>query len=357
MPAASDDLSVGNKGEDYKVTGYQLPIDEPLSGVAKASVLLIALGSSISSSVLQQLSPDEIERLTGEIVRLKKVSPDIKKKVLDDCKKALGEDSAIGGSEFALEILEQVFGEVKAKELLERVSTGGGGMSAARMLRAIPARQLGQILRGERPQVVALVLGHLPAETAAQVMGSLPEQLQGETALRLTTMQPTDPEIVKNVADLLLQQISGSESAAFTDVGGNESVVRILNNVGRSTEKKIMEYLTGVDEKIANAIKERMFVFDDVVNLDSRSIQTILRDIPQDDLRLALKGSPQNVKETFYSNMSQRAAETLKEDLETSGPVKLRDVEAAQSRIVGIARQLDEAGEISLRNSGEDMVI
>ena len=170
-------------------------------------------------------------------------------------------------------------------------------------------------------------------------------------------MQPTDPEVVNNIAEVLLQQLSSTESAAFMDVGGNDSVVQILNNVGRTTEKKILEYLTQVDENIANQIKEKMFVFEDILPLDDRSIQIILRDVPQDDLRLALKGLADNVKDVFFRNMSQRAAETLKEDLEASGPVKLRDVEAAQSRIVNIARQLDEAGEISIRSSGEDVIV
>ena len=170
-------------------------------------------------------------------------------------------------------------------------------------------------------------------------------------------MQPTDSEIVKNIAEVLVQRLSSSENSAFTEVGGNDSVVRILNSAGRSTEKTILDYLAKVDENVANAIKERMFVFEDILSLDDRAIQIILRDVPQDDLRLALKGAQDNVKDIFFRNMSQRAADTLKEDLEASGPVKVRDVEAAQSRIVTVARQLDEAGEISIRNTGDDMVV
>jgi len=328
-----------------------------MPGIAKASVLLIALGSSVSSSVLQQLTPDEVERLTAEIVRRKRIRPELRKKVLDECKRALTEDPATGGQEYAREVLGQVFGENKAKEFLTRLASGGSGAGARRTLRTIPPRQLAQSLKSERPQTVALVLGHLAADQAAQVMSALPEHLQGEAALRLTTMQPTDPEVVNNVAAVLIQQMANSESAGLTEVGGNESIVQILNNVGRTTEKKILEYLTQVDEKIANQIKEKMFVFEDILSLDDRSIQVILRDVPQDDLRLALKGSPDNVKEVFFRNISQRAAETLKEDLEASGPVKLRDVEAAQSRIVNVARQLDEAGEISLRTSSEDVIV
>ena len=343
-----------------EVAAVETPIlQEPLGnlpGLAKASVLLISLGAQLSSSVLQQLTPDEVERLTAEIVRRKRVRPDFEeghRRVPQGSR----EDTTLGGQEYAQEVLGQVFGESKAKEFLTRLASGGSKAGAARTLRTISPRQLAQALKSERPQVVALVLGHLAAEHAAQVLGALPEHLQGEAALRLTTMQPTDPEVVNNVAEVLLQQLSSTESAAFTDVGGNESMVQILNNVGRSTEKKILDYLTQVDENVANQIKEKMFVFEDILALDDRSIQIILRDVPQDDLRLALKGSPDNVKEVFFRNMSQRAAETLKEDLEASGPVKLRDVEAAQSRIVNIARQLDEAGEISLRYTGEDVIV
>jgi len=328
-----------------------------MPGIAKASVLLIALGSSMSSNVLQQLSPDEVERLTAEIVRRKRIRPELRKKVIEECKRALADDTAMGGQEYAREVLGQVFGENKAKEFLARLASGGSGAGSGRTLRTIPPRQLAQLLKSERPQIVALVLGHLAADHAAQVMGALPEHIQGEAALRLTTMQPTDPEVVNKVADVLIQQMANPESAGLTEVGGNESIVQILNNVGRTTEKKILEYLTQVDEKVANQIKEKMFVFEDILALDDRSIQVILRDVPQDDLRLALKGSPDNVKEVFFRNMSQRAAETLKEDLEASGPVKLKDVEAAQSRIVNVARQLDEAGEISLRTTGEDMIV
>ena len=327
-----------------------------LSGIEKASVLLISLGANLSSSVLQQLTPEEIERLTAEIVSLRRIEPDLRGQVLDECKKNLSDKSVVGGAEYARIILEQVVGGAKAKELLTRL-TSGGGVGNFRWLRAVPPPQLAQCIKGERPQVAALVLGHLPAEQAAQVLSALPEHMQGEVALRLTAMQPTDPEVVRGVDEVLIQRLSTSDNAAYTEVGGNEAVVNILNNVDRGTEKKIMEFLADVATETANEIKEMMFVFEDLINLDDRSIQVILRDVPQDDLRLALKGSADNVREVFFRNMSQRASETLREDLEASGPVKLRDVEAAQGRIASIARSLDEAGEISIRDNGDDVVV
>ena len=326
-----------------------------LTGMKKVSVLLVALGADVTSSILQQLTPDEMERIAAEIMLLKRIDPEVRRQVISECRRALGDDSEIVGAEYARMVLQQVVGESKAKEVLSRLNTSGG-MSAFRWLRTVPARQLSQSLRSERAQVIALVLGHLNAEQAAEVLGTLPEQIQGEVALRLTTMQPTDPEVVKTVAEILLQRLSSSESATFTEVGGNKSVVKILNNVDRSTEKKIIEYLSTADEAVANEIKESMFVFEDILTLDDRSIQIILRDVPQEDLRLGLKGAADNVKDVFFRNMSQRAVETLKEDLEASGPVKLRDVEGAQGRIAAVARQLDEAGEISLRDTGEELV-
>lgn len=319
-------------------------------------MLLVALGADVSSSVLQQLTPEEIERLTAEIVMLKRVDLGLRTQVIEECKHSLGDQSVVGGAEYARVILEQVVGGAKAKELLARL-TSGGGVGSFRWLRAVPPTQLVQCIRNERPQVAALVLGHLPPEQAALVLSALPEQVQGEVALRLTAMQPTDPEVVKGIDEILLQRLSTSENAAFTEVGGNETVVNILNNVDRGTEKKIMEFLTEAAQDTAEAIKEMMFVFDDIVNLDDRAVQVILRDVPQDDLRLALKGSADSVKELFFRNMSQRAAETLKEDLEASGPVRLRDVESAQGRIAFVARALDEAGEISIRDKGEDVVV
>lgn len=319
-------------------------------------MLLVALGTELTSAVMQELSPDEIERLTLEIVQIDRLDLNSRQAVVNDCRKYLAEAGLAGGLEYARKILESVVGEAKASELLGRLNTGTSS-NTLRWLKSIPARQLAQFISTERPQVAALVIGHLPPEQSAAVIASLPEKLRGEVALRLTSMQPTDPEVVKYVADILLQKLSISESAAFTEVGGTKSVIQILNNVDRTTEKNILEYLTSVNETVANEIKAGMFVFEDVLLLDSRSIQAILREVPQEDLRLALRGSNENAKEVFYKNMSQRAADALKDDLESSGPVRMRDVEAAQARIAAIARQLDEAGEISIRDTGDDVVV
>lgn len=321
----------------------------------KASMLLVALGAEVSSSILQQLTPDEIERLTSEIVLVNRIEPEIRRQLFEECKRSLAERPSAGGIQYARSLLAQVVGETKANELLGRAETGGG--NSLRWLRTIPPRQLVQIIGAERPQVVALVLGHLPAELAAQVLAGLSEGLQGEVALRLSIMRPTDPETVKSITDILFQRLSSTDNAVFTEVGGSKTVINILNNVDRGTEKKILQFLADADENIANEIKESMFVFEDILSLDDRSIQIILRDVPQEDMRLALKGSSDVVKDTFFRNMSQRAADTLKEDLEASGPVRLRDIEAAQGRIASIARQLDEAGEISLRDTGEEVIV
>ena len=325
-------------------------------GVKRASMLLVALGTRLTSAIMQELTPDEIERLTLEIVQIDHLSNETRHQILDECGNSLKEIGAVGGPEYARRILEQAVGETKAAELLGRVSSPGSG-NALRWLRSVPPRQLAQHVSTERPQVVALVLGHLSPEQTASVIAILPEDLQGEIALRLTGMQPTDPEIVKYVADILLQKLSMTENAAFTEVGGMKAVIQILNNVDRTTEKNILEYLGKVNERVANEVKAGMFIFEDILVLDSRSIQTILREVPQEDLRLALKGATEATKEIFFKNMSQRAAESLKDDLESSGPVRMRDVEAAQGRIAAVARLLDENGEISLRDGGDEVVV
>ncbi len=327
-----------------------------MSGLEKASVLLITLGAEISSAVLQQLTPDEIERLAAEILRLKKIDPKTRRRVLDDCRKTILESPEFGGMEYAQTVLSQVFGETKAREVLGKLAAGGG-VGTLRWIRSISPRQLVHAIRNERPQVVALVIGHLPPEQAAEVLSALPEDIQGQVVLRLTTMQPTDPEVIRYLNQTLHLRLASSDNAAMTEVGGNDAVVQILNAIDRSSEKKILDYLTGVDEDVANSIKEQMFVFEDLLNLDDRAIQAVLREVPQEDLRLALKGASPEDRDVFFRNMSQRAAETLKEDLEATGPVRLRDVEAAQGRIVIVARQLDEAGEISLRESNEEVVV
>ncbi len=318
-------------------------------------MLLVALGTKLTAAIMQELTPDEIECLTMEIVQIDHLSNDARIQILEECGNSLKEVGAAGGPEYARRILEQAIGEAKAAELLGRVSRPGSG-NALRWLRSVPPRQLAQHIITERPQVVALVLGHLSPEQTAAVIAILPKDLQGEVALRLTGMQPTDPETVNYVADVLLQKLSMTEHAS-TEVGGLKAVIQILNNVDRTTEKNVLEYLEKVNEKVANEIKAGMFVFEDILVLDSRSIQTILREVPQEDLRLALRGTTEATKEIISTNMSQRAAEALKDDLESSGPVRMRDVEAAQGRIAAIARQLDEDGEISLRESADEVVV
>ncbi len=328
-----------------------------LSGIEKASILLISLGADTSSNIMSHLTPDEIERLASEIVRLKKVDPDVREAVLQDSRRSLTEYGGAGGLEYAQEVLTSVFGDSKAKELLFKLQTGGGVGSSFRWLKNIPARQLAQLISNERPQVVTLIIAHLPPDYAGQIVSLLPEQMQGEIMLRLRTMQPTDPEVVKSLNQTLHQHLSSGDGTALQEVGGSESVIQILNGVDRGTERKIFEYLESVDEEVAAELKANMFVFEDIFALDDRSIQTILRQVPQEDLRLALKGAQEPQKQVFFKNMSQRAAETLQEDLQNSGPTKMRDVEAAQGRIVAIARELDESGEISLRDGNDDVVM
>lgn len=327
-----------------------------IPGARRASMLLVALGTKLTAAIMQELTPDEIERLTLEIVQIDHLSNDARNQILEECGNSLKEVGMVGGPEYARRILEQAVGETKAAELLVRVSSPGSG-NALRWLRSVPPHQLAQRISTERPQVVALVLGHLSPEQTAAVIAILPKDLQGEVALRLTGMQPTDPEIVNYVADVLLQKLSMTEHAAFTEVGGLKPVIQILNNVDRTTEKNILEYLEKVNEEVANEVKAGMVVFEDILALEGRSIQIILRDVPQEDLRLALRGATEATKEIFFTNMSQRAAESLKDDLESSSPVRKRDVEAAQGRIAAIARQLDQDGEISLREGADEVVV
>lgn len=349
MEAKTEYTPPGLRSTDVKSNSSQL------SGVERAAVLLIALGQDLSSTVLQQLTPDEIERLTSEILRMKRVDPLLSAQVLDDCRHTLGEGATSGGVEYATSVLGQVFGEAKAREIIAKLSSGGG-VGTLRWVKGVPPRQLAQAIRNERPQVIALIVGHLPGELAAQVIMELPEASRGPVVMCLHSMQPTDPEVIRALNQIMLSKMANTESASYTEVGGNDSVVQILNNVDRSTERKILDFINTSNEFVCQQIKDCMFVFEDLLKLDNRAIQAILREVPQEDLRIALKGTDNSVREIFYNNMSQRAAETLQEDLENSGPVRIRDVEAAQMRIVNIARQLDESGEISLRETGEDTI-
>lgn len=330
------------------------PAATNLSGIEKASLLLIALGSKTAGTVLQQLDPQEVQALCTRIAMHKNVDPALQEAVLREVAQVEQAGNA-GGMDYAQELLEQSLGSSRAKEMMVDIAKATGAR-AFDFITTADIPRLALCLKNERPQVITLVLAHLTSDQAATALALLPEELQGRVAFRMTSMQPVASEVVRAIEEIIKQRMASDGGGDRRAVGGLQSLVSILNNADRSTENKILEFLQQTEATIADNVREMMFVFEDVVTLDDRSLQAVIREMEQDDLRLALKGATDEIKEAFFRNMSERASEALKEDLEMMGPVKRRDVEAAQRRVVSVIRRLEESGEINLRSDEEDII-
>ena len=329
---------------------------DQLSGTEKASMFLIALGSKAASNVLQHLAPEEVQMLCAQIAKQEKVDPHVQERVVEEFVQRQQMNRIAGGMDYARELLAQALGDTKANELLAEISVAAGNRPFS-WLRSSVASRLANFLQNERPQVIALILANLTAGQAAEIMSQLPEDMQGKVAHRLTSMQPVAPEIVRTIEDILRAKIPREGTDDLKAVGGIQSLVTILNNSDRSTENKILEYLEKTEAGVADNVRQMLFAFENIVHLDDRTLQIIIRELEQEDLRLSLKGVDEGVKEAFFRNMSERAAEALKEDIEMLGPVKVRDVEAARRRVVSVIRRLEEAGEISLQPDNEEVIL
>mgnify|MGYP001379946287 FL=1 len=329
-----------------------------LTGRQKAAMLLISLGPDVSAQVYKHLSEEEIEKLTLEIANVRQVDSETKERVLEEFHQiALAQDYiSQGGIGYAKSVLEKALGEEEAMAIIERL-TSTLQVKPFDFARKADSSQILNFIQNEHPQTIALILSYLTPEQAGQILSELPQEMQADVAKRIAVMDSTSPEIINEVETILEQKLSATVTQDYTETGGIESVVEVLNSVDRSTERTILDALEIQDPELAEEIKKRMFVFEDIVTLDNRSIQRVIRDVENDDLQLALKVASEEVKEVIFNNMSKRMAETFKEEMEFMGPVRLRDVEEAQSRIVAIIRRLEETGEIIIARGGGDDVI
>lgn len=330
-----------------------------LHGSEKAAILLITLGSEKAARIFKHLKEEEIEQITLEIANLHKVDSDIKDKVLDEFYQICLAQNYIleGGIEYAKEILDKAIGSQKALEIIGKLTSTLQVRPFDFIRRSDPA-QLFNFLQHEHPQTIALVLSFLDPEQASAALSALPMEKQTEVAYRIATMDRTSPEYIKEVERVLEKKMSSLSMTDYTSIGGIQTIVDILNSVDRSTEKNILECLGEIDNDLMEEIRKRLFVFEDIINLDNRSVQRVLSEVDINDIILALKGSSEAVAEKIYSNMSKRLQETIKEDMEFMGPVKLRDVEEAQQRIVNIIRGLEDAGQIILvRGKGDELIV
>ncbi|WP_175615305.1 flagellar motor switch protein FliG [Piscibacillus halophilus] len=330
-----------------------------LTGKQKAAVLLISLGPDVSAQVYKHLSEEEIERLTLEISSVKKVDGTQKEEVLEQFyQMALAQDYiSQGGINYAKTVLEKALGENQANQIIGRL-TSSLQVRPFDFARQSDPSQIYNFIQNEHPQTIALILSYLDSEQASQILSELPEEQQSDIARRIAVMDSAPPEVISDVEKLLERKLSTTVTQDFTETGGVESIVQILNGVDRSTERTILDDLEMKDPELADEIKKRMFVFEDIVTLDNRAIQRVIRDVENEDLTLALKVASEEVQEVLYQNMSSRMAETIKDEIEYMGPVRLKDVEESQTRIVATIRKLEEMGEIVIaRGGGDDIIV
>ncbi|WP_333860447.1 flagellar motor switch protein FliG [Clostridium sp.] len=333
--------------------------NQKLTGVQKAAILFITLGPEAAAGILKRLPEAEIQKITYEIANINSVKSEQKKEILQEFMEMnRAQDYLLeGGVDYAKNLLSKALGTQRAMEILDKVIEATQQFRPFAIARKADAQQLLNIIGDEHPQTIALILCYLQADKSGQILSALPENMQAEVAYRIATMSNTSHMVVKEIEKVLDNKLSSVVKSDIKVIGGVETIVDILNQVDRTTEKNITEGLEKQDAELAEKIKESMFVFEDIITLDDVSIQRVLREVDTKELSLALKGCSEEVSETIFRNQSKRAAAALKEDIEFLGPVRLMDVEKAQQRIVNIIRRLDEAGEIVLARGGEDAII
>ena len=333
-------------------------VKKQLSGRQKAAIFLVTLGSEIASEIFKHLREDEIEALTFEIARLESVDSDMREAVLQEFQELMMAQNFItsGGIDYARELLEKSLGSQKAVDIINRL-TSSLQVRPFDFIRRTDPTHLLNFIQQEHPQTIALILAYLEPNKASIILSSLPHDKQSDVAKRIATMDRTSPEVLREVERVLEKKLSTLSSEDYTAAGGVEAIVEILNLVDRSTEKTIIESLEEEDPELAEDIKKRMFVFEDIVLLDDRAIQKVLREVDTQELSKALKAVDSEVQDKIFRNMSKRAAQLLKEDMEYMGPIRLKDVEEAQQKIVSIIRKLEEQGEIVVARSGEDEMV
>ena len=351
--------------------------NDSYTGVQKAAILLITLGPEKAATIFKHLKEDEIEELTLEIANTRSVSPQTKEEVLEETERGAGgfghtkeevleefyqvclaqQYIAEGGIGYAKELLEKALGNDKAQGVIAKL-TASLQVRPFEFIRKTDPAQLLNFIQDEHPQTIAMILSYLAPAQASQVLGALPPEKQADVAKRIATMDRTSPDVIKEVERVLERKLASLVNQDYTIVGGIDAIVGILNSVDRGTEKHIMESLEIEEPELADEIRKKMFVFEDILLLDDRAIQRVLRDVENADLELALKNTTEEVQNVIYKNLSKRLAAMIKEDMDFMGPVRMKDVEEAQQKIVAVIRKLEDAGEIVIsRGGGDDIVV
>ena len=327
-------------------------------GVQREAILLISLGPERSAGIFKHLKEEEIEEMTLEIANIRSVTPQVKEAVITEFYELCLAQQYIaeGGIGYAKDLLEKALGSEKAMDVIGKL-TASLQVKPFEFVRKTDATQLINFIQDEHPQTIALILSYLAPSQSALVMSALPPERQADVARRIAVMDRTSPDIIKEVEKVLESKLASLVNQDYTIIGGVDAVVEILNTVDRGTERHIMETLEVEAPELAGEIRKKMFVFEDILLLDDRAIQRVLRDVENNDLTMAMKSTKDEVKEAIFNNMSKRLAVMIKEDMDFMGPVRMKDVEEAQQKIVNVIRKLEDSGEIVISRGGGDEIV
>jgi flagellar motor switch protein FliG len=329
-----------------------------LTNREKAAILLISLGPEKSAQIFKHLKEEEIETLTLELANISTVQPEVKDEVLNEFYQICLAQQYIteGGIAYAKNVLEKALGESRAFEVISKL-TVSLQVRPFDFIRKTDAGQIINFIQNEHPQTIALILSYLRPKQAAEVLSALAPEKQADVARRIAQMDRTSPDVIKEVEKAMEKKLSSLMTGDYEMVGGVDAVVEILNAVDRSTEKRIMETLEVEDVELSEEIRRKMFVFEDILQLDNRSVQQVLKEVDQKELSIALKGCSEELQSHILANLSKRLAGMIKEDMEYMGPVRRSDVEESQQKIVNIVRRLQDAGEIIVARGGGDEIV
>jgi flagellar motor switch protein FliG len=328
-----------------------------LSGPEKAAVLLMTMGEAAAAEVLKHMGPKEVQKIGIAMAQLQNIPKETVQGTLSEFIHGVQNQTAlgVGSEEYIRSVLINALGEEKAASMIDRILLGGN-TRGLESLKWMDPRAVVELIRLEHPQIIAIVLSYLESDQAAAVLQEFPEKVRSDIVLRIATLSGVQPAAMAELNEILERQLKGGTNIQSSNIGGVKCAANILNFVDGSISTKIMDTMKEADGELTQAIQDLMFVFDDLVDIDNRGVQTLLREVSTETLVLALKGAEEAVKQKIFANMSQRAAEMLREDLESKGPVKLSDVEKAQKEIITITRRLADEGQIVLAGAGEQMV-
>jgi len=333
-------------------------MSEP-SGVTKGAILMLALGESGASEVMKFLGPREVQKLGEAMTNMKSIPQEDVEHVLENFNTVVDLNSSLGldSNDYIRTVLRNALGDDKASSLLNRILGGGGDASGIESLKWMDAESVADLVHNEHPQTIATILVHLERDQACEVLGFFTERLRNDVLLRIATLSGVQPTALRELNDVLTKLLSGSDVLKKQPMGGTRAAADILNFMSGENESAAMEYLKNYDPEMAQKIMDEMFVFENIMDIEDRGIQLLLREVQSDSLIIALKGASEDMREKIFKNMSQRAADMMREDLDSKGPVRLSEVEAQQREILTVVRRLADEGQISLGGNGEEAYV